>query len=161
MSLFKPTCHLLFYSFVFGGTTFYSYAASPVAFKTLERDQFSKLQSKVFPGFFFLQSVSPLILLFTSPIALTKAPIAALTIASISGVTNLSWLLPWTRRIKEERKALADRLEGKELEAFDKDLRKEFGKAHGLSLLFNFTNALGLLTYGIYLSKGILRYLPK
>lgn len=130
-------------------------------FKALEREQFSKVQSKVFPRFFLMQSVTPLILLFSAPFQLAKIPVTALVAASISGTTNLFWLLPRNSKIKEERRALASRLEGEELEAFDKDLRRKFRKAHGLSLLFNFSNAASMLVYGVYLTKGFLRYVPK
>lgn len=145
----------------FGGTTFYSYVASPIAFKWLDRENFSLLQNKVFPIFFQMQSISPVILGFTAPISLAGGPLAALATASVAGLTNLCWLLPKTRRIKEERKSLQTRLTGEELETFDGPLRKQFGKFHGLSLLFNLTNACGMFVYGIYLCKGLLRYVPK
>lgn len=73
----------------------------------------------------------------------------------------MCWLLPYTRRIKEERKALADRVKGDELETLDGPLRKEFGKYHGLSLLFNLANCCGMLAYGVYMCRGLVRYVPK
>lgn len=158
---FKPTAHLLFYSFVFGGTTFYSYVASPLAFKSLDKEGFSTLQHKVFPYFFQMQSISPLILGLTAPMHLQWAPLITLTTASISGCLNLFWLLPWTQRVKADRKRLSKELSGDELEAKDAPLRKEFGKSHGLSLLFNLTNVLGMLAYGCYLAKGLIKYVPK
>lgn len=145
----------------FGGTTFYSYVASPIAFKTLEKDQFSILQHTIFPRFFQMQTISPIILGLTSPIALSTGALVSLATASCSGAINLFWLLPWTQRVKEDRKKVAKELTGEELEAVDGPLRKEFGKSHGLSLLFNLTNVIGTLAYGIYLSKGIFKYIPK
>lgn len=145
----------------FGGTTFYSYVASPIAFKVLDRESFSVLQNKVFPSFFQLESFSPLVLALTAPFKLTTAPITILTSASACGLANLYWLLPWTRRVKEERKSLSSRLKDDELERHDAPLRKEFGKSHGLSLLFNMGNAACMLAYGVYLCRGLLRYVPK
>ncbi|CAR27467.1 hypothetical protein ZYGR_0I07420 [Zygosaccharomyces rouxii] len=145
----------------FGGTTFYSYVAAPIAFKALDRESFSVLQNKVFPKFFLMESFSPWILALTAPFKLSTAPMALLTSASVCGLANLFWLLPWTRRVKEERKSLSSRLDGDELERYDAPLRKEFGKSHGLSLLFNMGNAVCMLSYGVYLCRGLLRYAPK
>ncbi|GCE99196.1 hypothetical protein ZYGM_003501 [Zygosaccharomyces mellis] len=161
MSLFKPASHLLLYSFIFGGTTFYSFLVSPVAFKTLDRESFSALQNKVFPTFFQLQSFSPWVLALTAPFKLTTGPTSLLTSASICGLANLAWLLPWTRRVKEERKSLCSRFEGEDLERYDAPLRREFGKSHGLSLLFNMGNAVCMFVYGVYLCRGLLKYVPK
>ncbi|QLQ78822.1 hypothetical protein HG537_0B01700 [Torulaspora globosa] len=159
--LLKPASHLLFYSFVFGGTTFYSYVASPLAFKVLGKENFSALQNKVFPYFFQMQSFSPAVLALTAPFVLTSGPMAALATASVGGLANLCWLLPLTRKIKEERRAVADRLKGDELEAADEPLRKQFGKYHGMSLLCNLTNVCGMLVYGVYLCRGLITHIPK
>ncbi|CCE65746.1 hypothetical protein TPHA_0M01710 [Tetrapisispora phaffii CBS 4417] len=161
MSFVKPASHLLLYSFAFGGATFYSYVASPLMFKTLEKDQFSKMQSKIFPGYFCMQTVTPVILGLTSPVALSKGSITCLLTAVASGLVNFVYLQPKSHKIKEERHALAARLEGKELMAFDEDLKKSFGRTHGISLLFNFTNNASMLVYGVYLAKNLLRYIPK
>ncbi|SCU82143.1 LADA_0C03268g1_1 [Lachancea dasiensis] len=161
MYYLKPTFNLLFYSFAFGGTAFYSYVASPLAFKHLNRESFSELQKVVFPYFFQMHAVSPLILGLTAPMPLQTGPLVSLVSASVSGCLNLFWLLPWTRRVKEERQALAQTLQGDELEAQDAPLRKEFGKSHGLSLLFNMTHVIGMFAYGCFLARGLIRFVPK
>lgn len=132
-----------------------------MAFKVLDKSQFSALQNKVFPYFFQMQSFSPAILALTAPFVLTGGSMAALATASVGGLTNLCWLLPLTRRIKQERRALADKLKGDELEKADEPLRKQFGKYHGLSLLFNLTNVCGMLAYGVFLCRGLVRHIPK
>ncbi|SCU96704.1 LAMI_0F07448g1_1 [Lachancea mirantina] len=157
----KPTAHLLFFSFVFGGTAFYSYVASPIAFKTLDKDAFSKLQHSVFPYFFQMQSFAPVILGATAPLALRWGPFTSLAVASTSGLVNYLWLLPWTQKVKSERRKLANEVSGEELERRDASLRKEFGKSHGLSLLFNMTNVLAMTVYGFFLARGLVRYVPK
>ncbi|SCV04444.1 LANO_0G10242g1_1 [Lachancea nothofagi CBS 11611] len=161
MYYLKPTFNLIFYSFVFGGTTFYSFVASPLAFKHLNRESFSELQKVVFPYFFQMQSVSPLILGLTAPMAMQMGPLVSLASASVSGCLNLFWLLPWTRRVKEQRQQLAQELQGEELEVQDAPLRKEFGKSHGMSLLFNMTHVAAMLAYGCFLVRGLTRYVPK
>lgn len=108
-----------------------------------------------------MQSFSPLILGLTAPMPLQMGPLVSLAAASVSGCLNLFWLLPWTQRVKEQRRKVQQELSGEELEARDGPLRKEFGKSHGLSLLFNLTNVIGMLAYGCFLSKGLLKYVPK
>ena len=101
--LLRPISHLILYSFTFGGAVFYSYVASPIAFKTLARDQFSVLQSKVFPWFFTMQSLSPVALALTLPIPLATPAYYALGSSSIMGLVNLYGLLPWNKSIKIKR----------------------------------------------------------
>lgn len=95
----------------------------------------------------------------TAPYALTTGALVTLGTAVIGGLTNLLWLLPSTRKIKEARFKLED--EGKEDSVEHKELSKQFGKIHGLSLLFNFVNFAALTTYGVILTKNIIRYVPK
>ncbi|KAH3902920.1 uncharacterized protein SCODWIG_03206 [Saccharomycodes ludwigii] len=158
MSFVKPTTHILLYSFLFGGVTFYSYFASPIAFKTLERKQFSILQHKVFPGFFTFQTLIPIALYLTYPLPISTAGNtikALLSIASITGLANLAWISPWCQEIKEKRSKV------EEASAEDLALRKEFGKAHGLSLLFNLSHAVSLLAYGVLFTRKVFKYIPK
>ncbi|CCH45356.1 putative membrane protein [Wickerhamomyces ciferrii] len=138
---------------------YYSYIASPIAFKTLSKKEFSALQTKVFPHFFLAQSVSPIIIGLTAPYALTTGALITLGTAIIGGLTNYAYLLPETRKIKEARFKLED--EGKSDSAEFKELSKQFGKIHGFSLLFNLVNFTALTTYGFILVKNIVRYAPK
>ncbi|CCK68401.1 Tmh18p KNAG_0A07480 [Huiozyma naganishii CBS 8797] len=162
MSLVKPTAHLLVYSFAFGGTAFYSYVASPIAFKVLARDQFSLLQNKVFPWFFRMQASVPVLLALTSPVQLSLLGCSSLGAAAVCGLTNLAWLLPRTQRVKLQRRELQTaQLSPAELEARDAPLRKEFGKSHGLSLAFNMGNTLAMLVYGVHLAGALIKYIPK
>lgn len=164
--MLRPISHMLLYSFAFGGTAFYSYVASPMAFKVLTRDQFSVLQNKVFPWFFTMQSISPIALALTLPAPLAAPAYYALGGATMSGIINLYGLLPWNRSIKVKRHILQDRLDKgqitkEQFEKFDSPLKKEFGKAHGLSLLVNMGYTVAMLTYGCFLTTGMLRYIPK
>lgn len=90
---------------------------------------------------------------------MTTGALVTLGTAIVGGLTNLAWLLPATRKIKEARFKLE--AEGKEDSAEFKGLTKQFGKLHGLSLLFNLINFTALTTYGFILTKNIIRYAPK
>lgn len=153
--MLKSLAHLLTYSVAFGGTSLYSYWISPVAFRTLERQQFSILQNKVFPHFFLLQTVSPVVLGLLSPLQGPRM-IASLAVASLSGAVNRFGLLHKVQVVKEKRLALKEgldsgRINQVDFETRDAPLRKQFGMFHGLSLLFNLTYHIGLLYYGVLL----------
>ncbi|AGO10216.1 AaceriAEL317Cp [[Ashbya] aceris (nom. inval.)] len=161
MSLVKNSTHLLLYSFAFGGTAFYSYVFSPIAFKTVDRETFSTIQNRMLELVFKMQTVAPIVLGLTAPYPLATPTLATLLPATATGAVNLFWLLPWTRRVKRERREAAKHLSGDELEAVDAPLRKEFGRSHGLSLLFNMLHTASLLAYGVFLSKRLFKYVRR
>lgn len=143
---------------------FYSFVASPIAFKELERDQFSKLQNKVFPSFFTGQAVTPILLSLTAPIKLCPFTLGLLSLSGLSGAANLLILLPLCKGIKEERnKLIADKKheviengEVKPSEEFTR-LSKKFGAYHGVSTLINMLSIVSLGFYGIVLSRRFIK----
>ncbi|CCE64933.1 hypothetical protein TPHA_0J01110 [Tetrapisispora phaffii CBS 4417] len=153
--LFKPTAHLLFYSFAFGGTLFYSKVASIVAYRTLEREQFSELQNHMFPQLFRLETLAPIILAFTAPYNVQPGAYHCLIAAFASGLINLVALLPWAKKVKLERKELAKKFEGEELEKKDAPLKKSFGKVHLASVILNTVHIILMGTYGYCLTKAL------
>lgn len=157
---FLPAAHLFSWAFVWGGTGYYSYVASPIAFKTLEREQFSKLQNKVFSHYFLGEAVAPILIGLTAPYALTTGALVTLGAAVVGGAANAFWLLPVTKSLKEQRWALEHEGKGPETEEH-KAVTKQFGKFHGVSLLFNAVNFVALTTYGFILTKNIIKYVPK
>lgn len=66
----KIPYHFLFWGVAFGGSSFYSFIVSPLVFKKLPREEFSNLQTQVFPTYFSGQIVAPIILGLTSPLKL-------------------------------------------------------------------------------------------
>lgn len=158
----RAPIHILVFSLTFGGGFFHSFIASPIAFKHLEREQFGKLQNKIFPFFFLGQTLSPLLLSLVSPIALTRLTIGLLSVSAVSGAANYFWLLPLCQRIKEERlKLIADNrhevVEDGVTHAtveFER-VSKQFGKYHGISTLVNMLSIVSLGVYGIVFSKAV------
>lgn len=166
MSLFKVglnalvPVHVLLFSFTWGGASFYSFVASPIAFKHLPREEFGRLQNQIFPFFFLGQTVTPLLLGLTSPFVLSKAAIAALSVSALGGAANYFWLLPVCQKLKEQRlKLVADKahetlVDGKAVPTAEYErLTKQFGKYHGISLLANTVSIVLLGIYGILLAK--------
>jgi hypothetical protein len=159
--------HLLSYASVTGITLWHSFIGGPIAFKTLPRQQFGLLQSKLFPIYFSLQSVLNGVCFVTT--SNRNARIIFL-IGAVSGLINLTIVGPWTtkydainvflfflyvflyvNRIMNERHKV-EREEGKQYNEAGisdrlKALNKRFGIAHGCSSLINIVIVLSLLAY--------------
>ncbi|CCF58065.1 hypothetical protein KAFR_0D04170 [Kazachstania africana CBS 2517] len=152
--LFKPATHLLLFSTSFGMSTFYSFVASIIAFKTLELEQFSKLQNQVFPVYFKIQTFTPVLLGLTSPVAMTNTALCTLSLASFTGLVNWLFILPRAKQIKVQRKQL-DKNDSQYV-VKDEQLKKRFAKIHGFSSLFNMTHIGTMLFYGVCLSSQLI-----
>ncbi|KAK0935711.1 hypothetical protein LTR29_012713 [Friedmanniomyces endolithicus] len=67
-SLTSPTSyHLLTYGTLLGSNLFQTFLNGPVSYTALPRPQFSTLQQAIFPPYFTLQSLLPLVLALTWP----------------------------------------------------------------------------------------------
>lgn len=152
--------HFLFYSLAFGGSAYYSYIVSPLVFKKLPRQEFSNLQSQVFPTYFIGQTLAPIALALTTPVTTCKQGIVAgLAVSSIAGALNFFILLPICKRIKEQRNELiADKKDkndqGEITEEFNA-LNKKFGMYHAISSLLNLISVVSLGLYGCSLTKSM------
>lgn len=151
--------HFLFYSVVFGGTAFYSFIIAPLTFKKLPREEFSNLQTQVFPSYFLTQVVSPVVLGLTTPLKPCPLSLGVLALSSVAGALNLWWLLPVSRGIKEQRqKLVADKLDkteaGDDTEELTR-LNKLFAKFHGISSLVNLVSITSVAFYGLLLAKKL------
>lgn len=137
----------------FGGLYFYTFVVSPIAFHILERPQYSILHNKVFPIYLKLQIIAPLFLAATIPFSGSYINYSILSVASISGMANLFWLLPWANSVNEQRKVVAEKFKGDELAKEDAPLWKEFGKVEGLSASFSFLNMVSMMLHGCFLAE--------
>lgn len=157
--------HLLLYSVLFGSTTYQSFFSGIVAFKVLPYDQFSLLQSHVFPPYFKFQTAATSVLLMTTPLKYVPLAGPSLGISLVGSIANMLWLGPTTRDIQNRRRE-QEAKEGKSCKDPNvsdemKAINKEFGKIHGYSVIFNMGTFLGLLVYGIGLSQKLIRVIPK
>lgn len=154
----KAPYHLFVYSIAFGGSAFYSYFASPIAFKVLKREEFGVLQNNVFPTYFLGQAIAPIILALTKPGKLCPFTGTLFALSALGGAINYFYLMPVCRKIKEQRLALIsnnlDVIDGEETAEYKK-LTKQFGMYHGLSLLANLVSVATLGVYGLVLSKRL------
>lgn len=113
----------------------------------------------MFPHFFTGQSIAPILIGLTAPYALSTNALILLSSGVVSGLTNLLYLLPASRSVKEQRFALEDA--GLTDSEEHKALTKQFGKLHGFSLLFNLVNFASLTGYGFIIVRNLVRYVPK
>ncbi|CAF3309259.1 unnamed protein product [Rotaria socialis] len=140
--------HLLSYASVTGITLWHSFIGGPVAFKTLPRQQFGLLQSKLFPIYFSLQTVLNGICLLTTS---NRNGRIIFIIGLVCGLLNLAIVGPWTTKIMNERHKV-EKEEGKQYNEPGisdrlKALNKRFGMAHGCSSIINVAIVLSLLAY--------------
>lgn len=156
--------HVLAYAFLFGATVYQSFFAGIIAFKTLPYQQFSLLQSKVFPIYFSMQAILSTFLLLTRPVAFegTRRTVnAVLATVFLCTFINLLILAPLTRRIMEGRRrqeevdgrSCRDAVQSPEMAA----LNKRFKKIHGFSVLVNLAALLSLIFYSVLLTDGLLK----
>ena len=153
-----------------------SFVGGIVSFRALDRPQFSKLQQKMFPIYFGLQSTLPVLMALTypSPHPLTiSSGIAGILDAStrtsvlyplatvfVTSVINMLVVGPATTKIMLERKVQESR-DGKK--SYDPaphskemvKLNKAFGRMHGVSSLLNMAGFLATIWYGVGLSTRL------
>ncbi|KAI0202226.1 hypothetical protein F4808DRAFT_459227 [Astrocystis sublimbata] len=174
-------CHVLSYGALFGTQFFHTFINSILSFKVLERPQFAILQRAVFPAYFGIQTIAPVVLALTYPgragrfgrvqalplgIRGVLHPtnrwmvLVPLTTAFVTGLVNWVYFLPETnkvtalrrqREVKDGKKSWDKTPQSKEMKA----LNKQFGKLHGYSSLFNLITFISTVVYGFHLSARI------
>ncbi|KAI8634731.1 hypothetical protein F5Y19DRAFT_122611 [Xylariaceae sp. FL1651] len=177
--LFSPApYHVLSYGTLLGTQFFHTFINSITSFKVLERPQFAILQRAVFPGYFGIQAVVPVVLALTYPGGrgrLSALPqgisgvlhptnrwgvLVPLTTAFVTGLANLVYFLPETNKVTAQRRQQEVK-DGKQ--SWDKTpqseemtaLNKKFGKLHGISSLLNLFTFIVTVVYGVHLSSRI------
>ncbi|KAI1167524.1 hypothetical protein F5B18DRAFT_443116 [Nemania serpens] len=173
--LFSPApYHILSYGTLLGTQFFHTFINSTTSFKVLERPQFGILQRAVFPAYFGIQTAAPVILALTYPgragrfvgVSGVLHPtnrwgvLVPLTVAFVTGLTNLVYFLPATNKISAQRKQqeTKDSKQRRDKASQSKEtkaLNKKFGKIHGYSTLFNLATFVATVIYGVHLSARI------
>ncbi|KAI0528067.1 hypothetical protein F5B22DRAFT_17902 [Xylaria bambusicola] len=177
--LFSPApYHVLSYGALLGTQFFHTFLNSIISFKVLQRPQFAILQRAVFPAYFGIQTVAPVVLALTYPGGagrLAALPqgisgvlhpanrwgvLAPLTAAFVTGLANWAYFLPETNKITAQRREqeVKDGKQSWEKTTHSKDMKalnKKFAKIHGYSSLFNLVTFIATVVYGVHLSARI------
>lgn len=104
--------HLILYSTLFGSHLWHGFVGGIVTFKTLPRQTFGLLQSKLFPIYFAGGAVIPAALIANLALAqggfknLPTFPVATLTVSAVANAINWLVLGPKTSQIMFERHRL-------------------------------------------------------
>ncbi|KAI0876089.1 hypothetical protein GGS24DRAFT_453005 [Hypoxylon argillaceum] len=174
--LFSPApYHVLSYGALLGTQFFHTFINSITSFKVLERRQFAILQRAVFPAYFGIQTVAPVVLALTYPGGAGRVAalpqgingvlhpanrwgvLVPLTAVFVTGLANWVYFLPETNKVtalrrQQEIKDSKDKTpKSKEMKA----LNKKFGKLHGYSSLFNLVTFVATVVFGVHLSARI------
>ena len=174
VSLFNTRApyHITVYGLLSGTQFFQSFIGSIVAYKVLTRPEFSRLQQKLFPIYFTLQTTLSALLFFTFPGGKTITSgfngarsdkwgtFIPLATTFITSSLNLLLIGPATTSIMLERKVQETRDnkkctdQGPHSEQMEK-LNLRFGTLHSLSTLCNLAGFIGTVWYGSTLAKRI------
>ncbi|KAF4552409.1 Hypothetical protein D9617_10g073900 [Elsinoe fawcettii] len=172
--------HIISYGTFLGATFFQSFIAGPVAFKTLPRPMFSRLQQTTFPVFFWMQTILSALTLVTYPgekhasaigsgsrinsgpygifadgnLLPVALPLAAMLVTSIA---NLVAIGPVTTKTMKQRHHQETRDGKKSYDAGPHSpemqaLNKKFGILHGVSTLSNLIGWGASMWYGVLLA---------
>ncbi|KAF2664050.1 hypothetical protein BT63DRAFT_460351 [Microthyrium microscopicum] len=166
--------HLLCYGTLLGSQIFQS-ISGVIAYQALPRPQFSQLQQKIFPLFFGMQALMPVVLAATYPAAsaLQHSSFAGvwessnfntillpLAVMTACGMVNWGYLGPTTTSIMRRRKAQETKEgkkywdEGPKSEEMKK-LNSDFGKLHGISAMVNLIEILVTMFYGVIIAARL------
>ncbi|PNY23282.1 Uncharacterized protein TCAP_06773 [Tolypocladium capitatum] len=168
--------HVISYGTLLGTSFFHSFVNGPVMYKTIDRSAFSAAQTGLFPIYFGLQTVLPVVLALTfpgnTPAGVSSGVSGLLEVSSrwdslvpittmfLTGLVNLLVLMPATINTMKERRGQVKR-DGKEWYAEGphseemRALNKRFGMLHGISSLLNLATFVSVVTYGFTLGARI------
>ncbi|GAA5826298.1 hypothetical protein JCM5353_003781 [Sporobolomyces roseus] len=137
--------HNLIAGTLLGSTLWHGFIGGLVSYKTLPRQQFGNLQSKLFPHYFRLQSLGSLALigLYHRAGKLVKSDRNVIVLAVMAATSSLNWIIigPWTTAVMKKRHR-RERIEGKDYNADGvssemKALNSKFGALHSVSSILN------------------------
>ncbi len=149
--------HLFGFIFWYGTLLYFTFIQAPLLFKTLPREMFGLVQSKLFPAYYLISYVCGTTLIFTyhllHPLKNYETQdcvkITALFLMLIFSLGQGLWIGPKVAQLRIERQAAE---EAKDTAKVD-SLRGEFGKAHGISSLLNLLVILSGTVYFFYLFR--------
>lgn len=148
--------HLLAHGVQLGTTIYTTFFAGILMFKNLPRQTFGRLQSHLFPAYFCILAATIIIqaaTLYLSPAGLARPQAINLGVGLVATLANLVWAEPAATESMFKRYALENVAPGAGRdEAAIGALKKEFGKLHGLSSLFNLVALIACVSHGVWLA---------
>lgn len=148
-----------FFTFIFwyGTLLFFTFIQAPVLFKNLPREVFGQVQSFLFPAYYWIAYICGALLVVTfhllhplkNYVPQDCVKITALCLMLLFSLGQGLWIGPKVAEIRLERQAAEILKNQPQVD----ELTKEFGKAHGISSLFNLIVIIAGTVYLVYLFK--------
>lgn len=147
---------LLTFVFWYGTLLYFTFIQAPVLFKTLPRDLFGLVQSKLFPPFHYISYACGTLLILTYSFTHPLKPndpqdcvkITALYLMLLLSLAQGMWIGPKAAQLRLARMAAEEAKDTSKAES----LGRQFGKAHGISSLINLLVILSGLAYLVFLT---------
>ena len=147
-----PAVHLLAWGFQWGMQAYVTFFAGIVMFKNMPRQAFGRVQAKLFPVY-FAATAACLVLqagVLAATVGLAKQQAVTLGVGLAATLANLLIAEPAATKCMFERYALEN--EAARDEARVTALKKQFGKLHGVSSLFNLVALVACVAHGQWLA---------
>jgi Domain of unknown function (DUF4149) len=149
--------HLFTFVFWYGALLYFTFIQAPVLFKSLPRDLFGLVQSKLFPAYYLINYICGALLVVTyhllhplkNYVSQDCVKITSLCLMLLFSLGQGIWIGPKVGQLRVEREAAEQA--GDQAKA--DELTKEFGKAHGISSLFNLIVIIAGTVYLVYLFR--------
>ncbi len=156
---FLRATHLFTFVFWYGTLLYFTFVQAPILFKTLPRQLFGEVQSHLFPAYYLISYICGALLVVTyhllhplkNYVPQDCVRITALCLMLLFSLAQGLWIGPKVAQLRVERQAAEEKKDQPQVDL----LSKEFGKAHGISSLFNLVVILAGTVYFIYLTKEL------
>jgi hypothetical protein len=142
--------HLLAYAVTFGSAVWMTFISGRILSRTIPREQFRNVQTKMFPYFlkFMVSGEAAVTLLYTLVNGLSsKWSILGLLFLIATTVYNAFVLEPKTTKIYLDRLRL-EKEEGRGMSENLQEKQKKFNEVHGFSAILNLLSLAGLTYHG-------------
>jgi hypothetical protein len=151
--------HLFAFVFWYGTLLYFTFLQAPILFKTLPRETFGLVQSKLFPAYYLLSYICGALLVVTyhflhplkNYVPQDCVKMTALCLMLLFSLGQGLWIGPKVGRLRVERQTAEEAKDQAKVES----LTLEFGKAHGISSLFNLIVIIAGTVYFIYLAREL------
>ena len=156
---FLRFAHLFTFAFWYGTLLYFTFLQAPILFKTLPREMFGLVQSKLFPAYYLLSYLCGTILIVTfhllhplkNYVPQDCVKMTALCLMLLFSLGQGLWIGPKVSQLRIARQAAGESKDQPQVEK----LRVEFGKAHGISSLFNLIVIIAGTVYLIYFFREL------
>ncbi|VAX15696.1 hypothetical protein MNBD_NITROSPINAE01-100 [hydrothermal vent metagenome] len=148
--------HLISVSIWIGAIVFFSFIGAPAIFKTLDRQTAGDVVGAIFPKYFMLGQICSVTALVTLALVglstgfQSSVKIGIILLLVMGGIAAYSGMVngPQARAVKEDIRAETDATKKAEL-------KKKFGKLHGISMVLNIATLLLALSLLFFTVKYI------